>query len=125
MKFVSSGSLGPKMGFGKVSCGNSKLVRPKPLNKWFKSDFLSNHSTFISSIVNYILIFQCHLDFITTNFVLFFNHCRYFHFVFFLRGAIYEIPRLLEIWRNPKIDSTMYRMDMLRDWTSTHLLNYA
>jgi hypothetical protein len=45
-------------------------VGPKPLNGWFISDFWSNHSTFMSSIVNYILIFQWHLDFITLYYFL-------------------------------------------------------
>jgi hypothetical protein len=43
----------------------------KPLNIWFIGDLLSSHSTFLSSIINYILIFKCHLDFIATNFVFF------------------------------------------------------
>ncbi len=59
------------------------------------------------------------------NFVLFSNHCRYFHFVFFWRGAISEIPRLFEIWRDPKIDNTMYKKDMLKNWSSPHLLDYG
>ncbi len=45
--------------------------------------------------------------------------------MFFWRGAIFEIPRLLEIWRDPKIDNTMYRKDMLKDWSSPHLLDYG
>jgi hypothetical protein len=45
--------------------------------------------------------------------------------VHFERGAIFKIPKLLKIWRGPKIDSTMYRKDMLKDWTSTHFLDYA
>jgi hypothetical protein len=44
--------------------------------------------------------------------------------VFFCKVAIFEIPRLLEIWRDPKIDNIMYK-DMLRDWTSPHLLDYG
>jgi hypothetical protein len=43
--------------------------------------------------------------------------------VFFWRGAIFEIPRLFKIWRDPKTYSTMYRKDMLKDWTSSHLLD--
>jgi hypothetical protein len=44
----------------------------------------------------------------------------------FRRGAIYEIPRLLEIWRDLKTDNNiMYRKDMLRDWTSTYFLDCA
>jgi len=74
--FIYLGSLGPKMGFGEVSCGSNRSVGLKPLNGWFIGDFLSNHLTFLSSIINYILIFQCHLDFIATNFVLFFDHCK-------------------------------------------------
>jgi hypothetical protein len=37
--------------------------------------------------------------------------------VFFWRGAIFEILRLLKIWKDPKINNTMYKKDMLRDWT--------
>jgi hypothetical protein len=59
------------------------------------------------------------------TFALFFKHCRFFHFVLFCRGAIYEIPRFLKIWRDPKTNSTMNTKDMLRDWTSTHLSNCA
>jgi hypothetical protein len=44
--------------------------------------------------------------------------------VFFWKGAIFEIPRLLEIWRDLKTNFTMYRKDMLRDWSSPHLLDY-
>ncbi len=75
------------MGFGEISCGSNRSMGPKPLNGWFICDLLSSHSTFLSSIVNYILIFQCHLDFIATDFVLFFDHCRYFYFVFFSKGC--------------------------------------
>jgi hypothetical protein len=45
--------------------------------------------------------------------------------LFFRKGAISEIPRLLKIWRDPKIDSTMYKKDMLRDWSSPHFLDYG
>jgi hypothetical protein len=51
------------------------------------------------------------------TFVFFYEHYRYFYFVFFWRGVISEIPRLLEIWKDPKINNTMYKKDMLRDWT--------
>jgi hypothetical protein len=54
---------------------------------------------------------------------LFFDHYRYFHFVFSHKGAISKIPRLLEIWRNPKTNNIMYKKYMLRDWTSPHLLD--
>jgi hypothetical protein len=47
----------------------------------------------------------------------------YFHFVHFQRGAIFEIPRLLEIQRNPKTSNTMYTKDMFKDWSSPHLLD--
>jgi hypothetical protein len=43
--------------------------------------------------------------------------------VFFWKGANFEIPRLLEIWRDPKTNSTMYRKDMLKDWNFPHLLD--
>jgi hypothetical protein len=43
--------------------------------------------------------------------------------VIFQRGAIYEIQRLLEIWKDPRTNNTMYRKDILRDWTSPHLLD--
>jgi hypothetical protein len=43
--------------------------------------------------------------------------------VIFQRGAIFKIPKLLAIWRDSKIDSTMYKKDMLRDWSSPHLLD--
>jgi hypothetical protein len=43
--------------------------------------------------------------------------------VFFQRGAISEIPKLLKIWKDPKTDKIMYRKDMLRDWTFPHLLD--
>lgn len=56
-----------KDGIRKNKCGNNKLVGPKPLNRWFINDSLSNHSTLIPSIVKWKLIFQCHLDFLTTN----------------------------------------------------------
>jgi hypothetical protein len=41
--------------------------------------------------------------------------------VFVWRGAISEIPRLFEVWKDPKTNSTMYMKDILKDWTSTHL----
>jgi len=41
--------------------------------------------------------------------------------VVFQRGAIFKIPRFFEIWRDPKTGSTMYKKDMLRDWTFAHL----
>ncbi len=63
------------------------------------------------------------MDFILTNFVVFSNHFNYFHFVLFWRGAISEIPKFLKIWKDPKIDSTMYMKDMLRNWTFPHLLD--
>jgi hypothetical protein len=43
--------------------------------------------------------------------------------VFFQRGAIFEISRLLKIWKDPKTNNIMYRKDMLRDWSSPHLLD--
>jgi hypothetical protein len=43
--------------------------------------------------------------------------------VFFWRGVISEIPKLFEIWRNPKIDNIMYMENMLKDWSSPHLLD--
>jgi len=63
------------------------------------------------------------LDFVATYFVLFSNHCRYLCFMFFQRGAIFGISRLLEIWRDPKTYSIMYMKDMLKDWSSPHLLD--
>ncbi len=49
--------------------------------------------------------------------------------MFFLRGAIFKIPQLLEIWRDPKTDpktdNIMYMKDVLRDWSSPHLLDYG
>jgi hypothetical protein len=59
------------------------------------------------------------------NFVLFSDHYRYFHFVFFRKGAIFEIPRLFKIWRDPKIDNKMYKNNMLKDWSSPHFLDYG
>jgi hypothetical protein len=41
----------------------------------------------------------------------------------FQRGAISKIPRLLEIWKDPKTNNTMYRKDMLRDWSYPHLMD--
>jgi hypothetical protein len=41
--------------------------------------------------------------------------------MFFQEGAIFEIPKFLEMWKDPKIYNTMYRKDMLRDWTFAHL----
>jgi hypothetical protein len=42
--------------------------------------------------------------------------------VHFQRGAISKIPKLLKILKDPKTDNTMYK-DMLRDWSSPHLLD--
>jgi hypothetical protein len=39
--------------------------------------------------------------------------------------TIFEIPRLLEIWRDPKTNITMYKKDILKDWSSPHLLDYG
>jgi hypothetical protein len=43
--------------------------------------------------------------------------------VFSWSGVIFEIPRLLKIWKDPKVDNTMYMKDILKDWTSPHLLD--
>ncbi len=43
--------------------------------------------------------------------------------MFSLRDAIFEIPKLLKIWKDPKVDNAMYRKDMLKDWISSHLLD--
>jgi hypothetical protein len=45
--------------------------------------------------------------------------------VLFQKGAISEIPRLLEIRKDPKTNITMYKKNMLRDWSSPHLLDYG
>jgi hypothetical protein len=45
--------------------------------------------------------------------------------VLFRRRAIFEIPRFLEIWRDPKTNNIMYMKDRLRDRTSAHLLDCA
>lgn len=89
----------------------------KPLNEWFIS-----HSTFISSMLsttnyssNVILIS------LPLTFLLFIEHYNYFYFVFFQRGAISGIAKFFKIWKDPKTDTTMYRKDMLINWTSTHL----
>ncbi len=50
MKFPKLGFLNgtsDKWTFGKVNCGNNKLVGSKALNGWFIGFFLSNHSTFV------------------------------------------------------------------------------
>jgi hypothetical protein len=114
----------PKMGFGEIIYGNSISIGPKSLNGWFIGDFWCIHSTFISSIVNCI-IFQWHLDFIGINFILFSNHYRYLHYVFVWKGATSEILILFKTWRDPKTYSTMYKKDMLKDWSSPHLLDYG
>jgi hypothetical protein len=38
-KHVSLGNSHPKMGFGEISYGSSKLMELKTFNKWFRSDF--------------------------------------------------------------------------------------
>jgi hypothetical protein len=49
----------------------------------------------------------------------------YFFHVLFLAKTIKEIPQLFHIWSNPKLDSSMYRKDILRDWPSFHLQHYG
>jgi hypothetical protein len=43
--------------------------------------------------------------------------------VHFWKVAIFKIPKLLKMWKDPKIDNIMYMKDMLRDWSSPHLLD--
>jgi hypothetical protein len=40
------------------------------------------------------------------------------------RGAIDELPHLLQIWQDLKANSTMYRKDLLKDWLLDHLKDY-
>jgi hypothetical protein len=43
--------------------------------------------------------------------------------VHFWKVAIFKIPKLFKMWKDPKIDNIMYMKDMLRDWSSPHLLD--
>ncbi len=38
-----------------------------------------------------------------------------------MRGVLLEIFELFEIWRDWKSDNSMYRKDLVLDWTSTYL----
>lgn len=122
-KHVSLGGLGPK------TIQRSKLweqIGGIEAFKWGVYRFFFIQPFHICMIhVDCILIFQWHLDFIATNFVLYYDYYGYFHFVHFWRCAIFEIPRLPEIWKDSKIDSIIYMNDMLKNQSSPHLLDYG
>jgi hypothetical protein len=47
-----------------------------------------------------------------------------FYHVFFSMGAIDQLPPLFGIWCDPKPNITMYRKEFLKDWSSSHLVDY-
>jgi hypothetical protein len=46
---------------------------------------------------------------------------KYFNFMLLQGGVIHEILALLKIWKDPKLDNTMYQKNLFKDWTSSHL----
>jgi hypothetical protein len=44
----------------------------------------------------------------------------YFYHVLLFHGAIDQLPNLLDIWREPKVDSIMFQKDLLKDWLPPH-----
>jgi hypothetical protein len=39
-----------------------------------------------------------------------------------LLGAIPYLPPLFLIWKDPKIDSSMYQKDLFKDWSTLHFI---
>jgi hypothetical protein len=44
--------------------------------------------------------------------------------VFFLEGAINDLPHLLQIWQDLEANNTMYDKDLFKDWSPYHLEDY-
>lgn len=40
-------------------------------------------------------------------------------------GAIDKLPHFLEICHDLKMDGIMFRKDLFKDWTSSHLVDYG
>jgi len=45
--------------------------------------------------------------------------------MFFAKEAICSLFLLLNIWCNPKIESTMYKKDLLKEWSNGQLASYG
>ncbi len=77
--------------------------------------FLDRHKASLSFNVECRRIGSHFLDFIMKVF------CKYFYHVLLFHGAIDKLPNLLDIWCDPKVDSTMLQKDMLKDSFTSHL----
>jgi hypothetical protein len=44
---------------------------------------------------------------------------------FFAKEAIHSLLLLLNIWCNPKTESTMYKKDLLKEWSNGQLASYG
>jgi hypothetical protein len=51
--------------------------------------------------------------------------CKYFSHVFFVKKAICILLLLLRIWCDPKAKNTMYRKDLLKEWSSGYLASWG
>ncbi len=47
--------------------------------------------------------------------------CKYFLHVLVANQAIQTFPSLVRIWCDPKVESHMFKKDLLKDWGPTHL----